>query len=106
MNRLTKKEQQYKNIEKELGIDLIILFKVLKKGIWSKEHLTYKNKYCRQTKKYKVMPIYNNNRWELWFNPSSPCGDSEYGKAHIFWDRVAIKDYGKTWALTKEELEK
>lgn len=102
--RLTNSAIYNKKIEKEFGIDSITFFKALKKGIWSKEHLTYKNKHCRQTEKYKVMPIYNNNKWELWFNPSSPCGDSEYGKAHIFWDRVAIKDYGITWALTKKEL--
>ena len=68
--------EQYKNIEKELGIDLITLFKALKNGIYCKignkiEHILapHLSWYCQQ--------IYICN----------------------------INDYGKTWSLTREELE-
>lgn len=81
-----KEHEQYKAIEKELGIDLITLFKAISNGVWVKtkndisKHLTVALKKRHHTKEY----------W-LFYRPYS----------HVY-----LKDYGKTWALTKEELEK
>lgn len=84
----------YRNIEKELGINLVTLIKALKDGIWTwndkdhKEHFFEKplaltkfimeDKYEeKETKTYRLVGV----------------------------DYYELKDYGKTWALTKEELE-
>jgi hypothetical protein len=80
---------EYKNIEEELGIDLITLFKALKNGIY-----IYANggKYvdegdCSFLSNINTINYSNKSfisfKWKYYF-----------------------KDYGKTWALTKEELEK
>lgn len=77
----------YKNIEEELGIELPIILKVLKNGIY----FSYRKKI-----------IYIKN-YELILSI-----DSENGRAFfVKKGRWAFdsKDYGKTWALTKEELE-
>ena len=91
--KLETELKQYKDIEDELGIDLLTLFKSLKDGIWTwndkdhKEHFFEKplgltkfvmeNKYEeKETKTYRLVGV----------------------------DYYELKDYGKTWALTKEEL--
>lgn len=79
---------QLEDIEEELGIDLITLFKALKNGIkakWEQNEIVeitilggcqlWLNKKCFQ------LVDYNGKEWSYYF-----------------------KDYGKTWALTKEEL--
>lgn len=86
-----KTKKVLEDIEDELGIDLITLFKALKNGIYKKEneeikyispnYLVFDNKYlfeyeyctCRAKTKAKVYPY-------------------------------SLKKYGKTWALTREEL--
>ena len=76
---------QLEDIEDELGIDLITLFKAISNGIYVKtkngisKHYTIHFMRWQQTKKYC-----------LYYRPYS----------HIWF-----KDYGKTWTLTKEELE-
>ena len=80
LNKLGKLE----DIEEELGIDLITLIKAISNGVWVKtknnisKHLTVALKKRHHTKEY----------W-LFYRPYS----------HIY-----LKDYGKTWSLTKEEL--
>ena len=76
MNKLGKLE----NIEEEVGIDLITLFKALKYGIYKKGRNNFKGLIL-----YSKMPMF-----------------SFY---HKTIDAELIEDYGKTWALTKEELE-
>lgn len=76
MNKLGKLE----DIEEELGIDLITLFKALKNGIYKKGRNNLKGLIL-----YSKMPMF-----------------SFY---HKTIDAELIEDYGKTWALTKEELE-
>lgn len=77
---------QLEDIEQELGIDFITLIKAISNGIWVKtkndisKHLTVALKKRHHTKEY----------W-LFYRPYS----------HVY-----LEDYGKTWALTKEELEK
>ena len=110
----TNKLGKLEDIEEALGIDLIILFKASSFGFYCKENneIKYKRlgviivgKYLIETK-----PVYAVK--EITLN-SSYYGDVESMKkvddAH-YWDwktckHWEIKDYGKTWALTKEELE-
>lgn len=79
--------QEYKNLEKELGIDLLTLIKANNDGAYFKEDLRYyianidlKHKCVRLVKHYEAEDDF----------------DCHY---------VMFKEYGKTWALTKEELE-
>ena len=77
---------QLEDIEDELGIDLITLFKALINDvyIYHNEELTK----CEQA-------------------PCLLCFDEDYCLEYHFdndIEQVYLKDYGKTWALTKEEL--
>lgn len=88
MNMLIKSELCNKlgpleDIENELGIDLITLFKALKNGIY---HITSN----------KNMIGYLDVKW-------SWCIGRCYFKTK--YGSYYFKDYGKTWALTKEELQ-
>ena len=92
---MTKKLGQLEDIEEELGIDLVTLFEAFKNGI-----------YC-----------FNENK-EIFFEKIEhfvPCMEKQLhtrGKLSIIHGvksegkekHFAIKDYGKTWALTVEEL--
>ena len=85
-NKLGKLE----DIEEQLKIDLITLFKALKKGIF----VAYDSSFGMANKpKIKITKdtatgiCYRNKKW------------------YIQEDETLIKDYGKTWALTREELE-
>lgn len=76
--------EKYKTFENELGISLSILVDALKNGIWVKtkngifQHFTVSIRKWLQT-----------NTYCLYYRP---------------YTHVLFKDYGKTWALTKEEL--
>ena len=95
-DEVIKKFHQIQKIEQELGIDLITLFKALKGRI-----------YSLHPKKRKICLIifhdlfYSCNQWIIgchsmeWNAEENSCDN---------WD-CFLKDYGKTWALTKEELE-
>ena len=85
--------EEYRKIEEELGIDLITLFNIdkqlnTKKEIWFKiedeieENLRFDSYYIIDLKHKAFVKI-------------------EYEPL----DYLYFKDYGKTWALTKEELE-
>ena len=79
--------EELKDLEEEIGIDLITLFKALKNGIWIKKKGKIKN----------LLFFYENvNLYEdyLYICP-----------VDIYDERVCINQYGKTWALTREELE-
>ena len=80
---------QLENIEEEIRIDLAILFEALFNGVWIKN----KDKKCR--------PCYL----------SASFGSMQLTNAGIRYSTIStnkylyFKDYGKTWALTKEELD-
>lgn len=71
------------DLEEELGIDLLTLFKALKDGIYSRDYgyLLVEHFVLKHEKQLHCKPL------------------------RIVEYRFALKDYGKTWALTKEELE-
>ena len=79
---------QLEDIEEELGIDLITFFKALKNGC-----------YGIQNGKVYKMKIVRIDSDEL--NSIILFRNASYGG-----ECYLIKDYGKTWALTKEELKK
>ena len=85
--------KEYRKIEEELGIDLITLFNIdkqlnTKKEIWFKiedeieENFRFDSYYIIDLKHKAFVKIV--------------CEPIDY---------FYFKDYGKTWALTKEELE-
>ena len=86
--RLTKKAK-LEVIEEELGIDLLTLIKALKNGIYVKydSDFGFTGKPHIVIKKDKATEIcFRDKKWWIQEN------------------EFMLKDYGKTWALTKEEL--
>ena len=89
------KLKHYEDIEEELGIDLITLFKALKNGIYLKfgsEKITgvyYEHR--------AILPRHFDKDYKGYFI------DLQLELSINF--NFYFKDYGKTWALTKEELE-
>jgi len=90
MNNTMTKLQVIENIEEELGIDLITLFKALTNGLYGKFYL----------ENGEPNIIFNSNKFNF-IDKEHKCFDSYFSPhpTHLYF-----KDYGKTWALTKEEL--
>ena len=83
-----KKLYQIENLEDELGIDLITLFKAYSNGFYvrgekEKQYIDFQNALNANAFKNKEM-FYGHER----------C-----------YQYVKLYDYGKDWALTKQELE-
>lgn len=85
-----EKMLEIKRIEEELGIDLITLFKALKNGIYWKDD---NGKLYYFDLKGSVLDF---NEKMIVDNPI----DDIYGETFL------LKDYGKTWSLTKEGVRK
>ena len=100
---------ELEDIEEELGIDLVTLIKLLK--LQEKEPtIYYKDSYrCKKikTKEYNFL-----------VDIAKKCITEFVYLGSCSWDTIIVykplerhyclyfKDYGKTWALTKEELKK
>ncbi len=80
----------HEDIEQELGVDLVTLVKALKNGIWIK----YDSNFGEG--KPKIVIQKDTATGICWRD----------GKWWIEENDFLLKDYGKTWALTKEELQK
>ena len=80
---------QLEDIEEELGIDLITLFKASKQGIFVKEQNTNEKEVD-----FEEITLDLDNKLLLFRHPRK-----EIGKGRV------LSHYGKTWALTREELE-
>jgi len=78
------------DVEEKLGIGLITLFKALKDGFYVRGE-DHKN----TSKVSLVYNFYDDKEWALL--------TFHYGYEADIW--LYLKDYGKTWALTREELE-
>ena len=81
-----KKLSQLEDIEEEIGIDLVTREKALQNGAWYKSHsrgIVFCS-FVRVVGKGKALELKENQR------TSTLCAKT--------------CDYGKTWALTKEEL--
>ena len=86
--------EEYRKIEEELGIDLITLFNIdkqlnTKKEIWFKIEDEIDASY-RYDGDYYIIDLKHKAFVKMVCEPI---------------DYFYFKDYGKTWALTKEELE-
>lgn len=97
--KMYKKLADLEDIEDELNIELSVLFKAIKNGVWAKNmeqgihFISLIDWNCEVSKiDGKLKPLYSFNVWD---------GNEEDADDTIYF----IKDYGKTWALTKEELE-
>ena len=78
--------EEYKKIGEELGIDLITLFKALKQMfVFHKENV-----------KIELLGLHIKSNELYLFG---------FVKDTVHAVYLSLKDYGKTWALTKEELE-
>lgn len=101
--------EQYRNIEKELGIDLMTFFKALKNGIWSKggyytDQLQEEPVFIKRPKA-SLCSYYD----EVDENYITILSEKDVWCIYtydyeIMVRQTRLKDYGKTWALTKEEL--
>lgn len=87
----TNKLGQLENIEEELGIDFITMFRALKYGIYcftSQKQLTHN--YVRLVSNDIGVGVRDK---------------VSYSFMTIFGEQILLfEDYGKTWALTEEEL--
>lgn len=87
MERLTKKDlEELNNLQEELGIDFITLVKALRNGIWEKT----KNFGIILCPFPRLVHFKEGWRLRLYNNEGS---------------LLKLTTYGKTWALTREELE-
>lgn len=84
--------QEYKSQEKELGIDLATLIKAQQQGIWVKSK--------RTGIEYGKAVLIGNT-----FIRCSVYSTKYASNRGRSYKTKNIKDYGKTWALTREELE-
>ena len=90
------KLRQLENIEDELGIDLITLFKALKNGIYVKlDNLDIT--FIEQVSMDNVIE-------EPCFYYCNENTINLGGLIHPSYTELYFKDYGKTWALTEKEL--
>lgn len=83
----------YEDIDDDIGISWTIVHSALKNGIYW-VYKAVEGRFIEYTKKVKGLS-FNENGWficEGWFDMGCPIV-------------LYLKDYGKTWALTKEELE-
>ena len=110
--RKNEKLSKLEDIEEELGIDLATLFKALKNGAWLRtghmgtcyidgEPIFIEPEYL----KLALYPYYDEQRKESYsycpYETALCLYDMEY---EDIADIARVKDYGRTWALTKEEL--
>ena len=94
-----KEHEQYKAIEQELGIGLATLLKALK-GLIYKPTYEKMIKYCGGR-----YPRYEEG-FHLRYNEPTNKYFLEVGSPLDEWQVLELKDYGKTWALTRKELNK
>jgi hypothetical protein len=113
--RAIKKLGILEDIEEELGISLEVLFKALKEGVWTKggyydscyldaEPQFVKGKYLQIGCAWYSQYDKKDDNYENGFDEEDAlCIFSMDWEEIVYFTR--LKDYGKTWALTKEELE-
>ena len=96
-NACVDKLGKLEDIEDELGIDLITLFKALRNGIWTNQEQCYGDEKQGKIRFFQVRLLLEEN--------AVGCIHNSMWKGKEVIRTLYLKDYGKTWALTKEELE-
>ena len=93
-----KKLKCLEDIEEKLGMNLLTLFKILKRGqiIYKTRSLYHHNKIILESRKIDGL-YYNGSYYILKIHNNFEDDNDDY-------DVVYVKDYGVTWAITKEEL--
>ena len=89
LNSLLSYAKQIKDIEKELGIDLITLFKALSQGVFLENG-------TKGVEHHPVFLCVFNGKWALGYEYSRKYGLQGWV--------LETEKYKKHWALTKEEL--
>ena len=98
------KLQDLEDLEEDIGMSLLELFRILKHG-----RIIHKYKLFCDSKKFILESCIINGL----FYESGICGLEVYKEDDIGYideeyndyEYIYIKDYGKTWAIKKEELE-
>ena len=97
--------EKYRKIEEEIGIDLITLFKIIK------QKYVYTNSFNKRVEQFVLTKIdgiekdyLGRNYLKLDFQEVEYDENGNEIDSIVHWI-PDTKDYGKTWALTKEELE-
>ena len=96
-NSCVDKLGKLEDIEEELGIDLVTLFKALRNGIWTNQEQCYGDEKQGKIRFFQVRLLLEEN--------AVGCIHNSMWKGKEVIRTLYFKDYGKTWALTKEELE-
>ena len=91
------------DIEEENGLDLITLFKALKDGFYIKYndkivHI-FPDKHITINFWYKTINVFIPPKFFI------DCKKGAYYLSETIDEEYWFKDYGETWALTREELE-
>ena len=90
------KLRELENIEEEYGCPLETVFKALTHGVYAKYTVVWEPEVKKEVGKFSVCLVRNIFGLKGWFIMA--------GRKEIyFW---GLNEHGKTWALTKEELEK
>lgn len=89
-SKIIDKLGQLEDIESEIGIDLITLFKALKNGF-----------YARREEDFSKIVFYDSVRLGIYKGRFVLCG---VDSVTMLWVMVCVADKDR-WALTKEELE-
>ena len=114
LDKATEKLHKILEIEDELGIELITLYRALNRGIYYKEdnHIffTTNNIVLVSNELVQVKPTYAVKEATIKSCYYGDCEPLKYLKDAHYWDwktcnHWKLKDYGVTWSLTKEELE-
>ena len=93
---IMQENKMYKQLEQELGCPLEVVFKALKDGQVITKHIVGLENPKVILLAHKIAEIlFNVKNYSLWAYENG-CDDGFY---------LNTKDYGKTWALTREELE-
>ena len=97
MNKAMDKLSKLEDIEDNIGIDLITLFKVWNDGVYLyTDNCGYSKLHVGKVKYKNGDTIDLENKC---FIINECCGQGDYHTHTLYF-----KDYGKTWALTREEL--
>ena len=86
------------DLEEDIGMSLLTLFRILKRGqiIYKTRSLYHHNKIILESRKIDGL-YYDGSYYILKIHNNFEDDNDNY-------DVVYVKDYGVTWALTREEL--
>ena len=98
---------EYKKIEEELGIDFIFINEICKNGVYCYKR-SIKNFNANEKRLGNIIYIPNYDIHIQFFGcyKKKRMGVSIMGCIDYVYYYLPLNKYGKTWALTKEELEK